>query len=66
VHGPLKPVTIIGACLLAVLLVVAGLTAVRRTRIGPSSPASSPKPDDRARQVRRNKRAQSKHDRHKH
>jgi hypothetical protein len=59
-------VTIIGACLLAVLLVVAGLTAVRRTRVGPSSPPSHHAHEDRSKQVRRNKRAQSKHDRRKH
>jgi hypothetical protein len=56
-------VTILGACLLAVLLVVAGLTVLNRNRArlqpGPQ------RHDDRAQRIRKQRRAQSRHDRRK-
>jgi len=48
---------------LAVLLVVAGATAMSRTR---SQPPPGHHPSDRQRRQRKAKRAQSRHDRSKH
>jgi hypothetical protein len=53
--------TVIGACLVAVLLVVAGLTVMSRNRARLN--AEDQHPDRRSQQVRKQKRAQSRHDR---